>query len=98
MKKQSQQEQSKTLHSVAVSINPVQATSDVCSHAEDGQCITCSDQAVLVKVWRVNDEAGLALVVAGDETEEIDISLVDEVAPGDTLLAHGGVAIAHLDK
>jgi hydrogenase maturation factor len=29
-------------------------------------------------------------------TEEIDITLVDSVDPGDLLLVHGGVAIANL--
>jgi hydrogenase maturation factor len=46
----------------------------------------------------VNHEAGLALVAVGEETEEIDITLVDNVIPGNTLLAHGGVAIEHLDE
>jgi hydrogenase maturation factor len=30
------------------------------------------------------------------KTEEIDITLVESVAPGDLLLVHGGVAIANL--
>jgi hydrogenase maturation factor len=77
-----------------------QSTSDsienACTHYEDGHCLTCSDQAIPVKVLCVNHETGLAQVTIGEETEEIDITLVDNVAPGDTLLAHGGVAIERL--
>jgi hydrogenase maturation factor len=71
---------------------------NACTHYEDGHCLTCSDQAIPVKVLHVNHEAGLALVAVGEETEEIDITLVDNVIPGNTLLAHGGVAIEHLDE
>ncbi len=63
----------------------------------DFHCITCSDEAVRVVVISVDQEAALARVEAGGATEEIDISLVDAVAPGDTLLAHGGVALTNLN-
>ena len=46
-----------------------------------------------------DQERGLALVEIVAEkhtTEEIDITLVESVAPGDLLLVHGGVAIANL--
>ena len=62
----------------------------------DFHCITCSDEAVKVRVISVDQEAALAMVAAGGATEEVDISLVDAVSPGDTLLAHGGVALAHV--
>jgi hydrogenase expression/formation protein HypC len=67
-------------------------------HAE-GHCITCSDQALPASVLRVDCENGLALVtVEGSEmAEEIDITLVDDIAPGDVVLVHGGVAIAHIE-
>ncbi len=71
----------------------------------DGHCLTCSDEAVPVKVLSIDQEAGLALVAVGPRfivgyscTEEIDITLVDDVVPGDTLLTHGGVAIARLEE
>jgi hydrogenase maturation factor len=48
-------------------------------------------------VLRVDLESGLALVEVKDTTEEIDVTLVDEVAPGDVLLVHGGVAIGHVE-
>src|SRR5450759_1847256 len=67
-------------------------------------CATCSDEALPARVLRVDQESGLALVsVVGtrfiaspkETVEEIDITLVDEVAPGDLLRVHGGGAIAH---
>ena len=59
-------------------------------------CITCSDAALPARVLSVDAETGLALVAVAEATEEIDISLVEDVAPGDMLLVHGGVALAHL--
>ncbi len=69
-----------------------------CIPDAEGHCITCSDEAVSVKVLQVDQGAGVALVAVEDKTEEIDISLVEGVAPGDLLLAHGGVAIGHLEE
>ena len=69
-----------------------------CELDAEGHCITCSDEALPAKVLSVDAETGLALVMLKDETEEIDITLVEGVAPGDVLLVHGGVAIAHLDE
>lgn len=59
----------------------------------EGHCVTCSDEALPAKVLRVDQETGLALVTVQDATEEIDITLVEGVVPGDVLLVHGGVAI-----
>lgn len=69
-----------------------------CELDAEGHCITCSDEALPATVLRVDQEAGLALVTVNDATEEIDITLVESVAPGDVLLVHGGVAIAHADE
>ena len=63
---------------------------------DDFHCITCSDEAVTVRVLSVDQGSALARVAVGGATEEVDISLVEAVAPGDILLAHGGVALAHL--
>jgi hydrogenase maturation factor len=68
------------------------------SYCENGHCLTCSDEAKPVKVLHVNQGTGLALVAVDEKTEEIDISLVEDVAAGDMLLAHGGVAIARLES
>ena len=65
-----------------------------CEIGIDHSCLTCSDEALPMKVLQVNQEAGLALVAVYDQVEEIDVTLVEDVVPGDTLLVHGGVAIA----
>jgi hydrogenase assembly chaperone HypC/HupF len=70
----------------------------LCELDAEGHCITCSDEALPATVLHVDEESGSALVEINEETEEVDITLVDEVAPGDLLLVHGGVAIAHLDR
>jgi hydrogenase maturation factor len=48
-------------------------------------------------VVSIDAATGLALVALAGATEEIDISLVEDVAPGDVLLVHGGVALSRLD-
>jgi hydrogenase expression/formation protein HypC len=55
-------------------------------------CITCSDEAVQVRVVRLLD-AGLAVVDTGQSTEEVSVALVD-AAVGDTILVHAKEAIA----
>jgi hydrogenase maturation factor len=75
--------------------------SDTVSQCEldvSGHCITCSDEALPARVLQVNQEVGLALVALEDRTEEVDITLVEQVAPGNVLLVHGGAAIALLDE
>lgn len=71
--------------------------------AEAGHCITCSDEARPVLVVSLDPVTGTALVKppatesgedAGGESE-IDVSLLEEVAPGDILLVHGGVALTN---
>ncbi|GAC1644640.1 MAG: hypothetical protein NVS4B12_09930 [Ktedonobacteraceae bacterium] len=64
----------------------------------DGHCITCSDEAVAVEVISIDDTTGLALVTVEDVIEEVDITLLETVTAGDSVLVHGGVAIAHLGK
>jgi hydrogenase maturation factor len=54
-------------------------------------CITCSDEAVQVRVVELlGDE--LALVDTGSSTEEVSIALVD-AAVGDLVLVHAKEAI-----
>jgi len=69
-----------------------------CDLTVEGHCITCSDEAISARVLSIDAGTGLALVAIEDTTEEIDISLVDEVSPGDTVLVHGGIAIANLEE
>ena len=70
----------------------------LCELDAEGHCITCSDEALPATVLHVDEGCSSALVEINEETEEIDITLVEDVAPGDQLLVHGGVAIARLDR
>jgi hydrogenase maturation factor len=59
-------------------------------------CITCSDEGVPMRVERVDDARELALCTAGDGSKStVEIALVD-VAPGDRVLVHAGVALVEL--
>jgi hypothetical protein len=73
-------------------------SSMMCELDVEGHCITCSDEATTVRVLQVKQESGMALVEVENQTEEVDITLVGDVIPGDTLLVHGGVAIALLEE
>ena len=64
-----------------------------CELDAEGHCITCSDEATAATVQRVDQEAGVAFVTIDGTTEEIDITLIDDVTEGDVILVHGGVAI-----
>jgi hydrogenase maturation factor len=75
---------------------PMQGAS--CELDAEGHCITCSDEALPAKILRIDEATGLALVEVEDTTEEIDITLVDDLAPGDMVLVHGGVAIGHVES
>jgi hydrogenase maturation factor len=64
-------------------------------------CITCSDEALPAVVLGVDHEAATASVRLGSAASgatEVDISLVDAVAPGDVLLCHGGVALSRIEE
>jgi hydrogenase maturation factor len=64
-----------------------------CSH--DSHCITCSDEAVKLRVVRIDEERELALCEneAGERTT-VEIALVAPVAVDAVLLVHAGTAIA----
>ena len=64
-----------------------------CELDAEGHCITCSDEAIAATVQRVDQESGVAFVTIDDTTEEVDISLIDDVDEGDVIFVHGGVAI-----
>ena len=69
-----------------------------CVLEDEGHCITCSDESTPARVVQIDLEQSTALVEMMNQTTEIDITLVDEVAPGGWLLVHGGVAIATLEE
>ncbi len=59
----------------------------------DDVCVTCSDEAVAVRVVRLLDnELALVETTAGTE-EEVSVALV-EASIGDTVLVHAKEAIA----
>jgi hydrogenase maturation factor len=59
-------------------------------------CITCSDEGIPMHVERIDEMRGLALCAAEDGSKStVEIALVD-VAPGDRVLVHAGVALAEL--
>lgn len=64
------------------------ATRGLCNH---DVCITCSDQAVAVRVSELLPDSR-ARVEAGDAIEEVSVDLIDAVV-GDIVLVHAGVAI-----
>jgi hydrogenase assembly chaperone HypC/HupF len=70
----------------------------LCQIDSDHHCLTCSDEAIAVRVVQIEPGSGTALVEVGGQTEEIDVMLIEDVVPGDLLLAHGGVAIARLEN
>jgi hydrogenase maturation factor len=64
-----------------------------CSH--DSHCITCSDEAVELRVVKIDEERELALCEneAGERTT-VEIALVAPVAVNAAVLVHAGTAIA----
>jgi hydrogenase maturation factor len=64
------------------------------SCSPDSHCITCSDEAVPLRVVRIDEQRGLALCEAeGGERTSVEIALVSPVAEDDVLLVHAGTAI-----
>jgi hydrogenase maturation factor len=59
----------------------------------DDHCVTCSDEALPMRVSAVRDDA-LALC----DDVEVMTELVGAVEPGDVLLVHAGVAIARVES
>ena len=63
-----------------------------CDH-EHG-CITCGDEAVAMRVVRVDAARALALCeTEAGERSSVEIGLVDPVAADDRLLVHAGTAL-----
>jgi hypothetical protein len=64
----------------------------------DDVCITCSDEGRLGEVVRPPaGDFGPATVRTASGLEEVDVSLIAPVAPGDLLLVHAGAALTRLD-
>ena len=71
-----------------------QSDKTICARDESNHCLTCSDAVETVRVIRLDETTGLALVEWQQDIFEIDVSLLETVAPGDLLLVHGGVALS----
>jgi hydrogenase maturation factor len=68
-----------------------------CDHTRD--CITCGDEAVPLKVVRIDFDRELALCESeGGELTTVEIALVQPVAEDDILLVHAGTAIARAES
>jgi hypothetical protein len=65
-----------------------------CAFDHDG-CVVCSDAGILVRVIALDGDDALCEDAAGNRAQ-IAVELVAPVRVGDTLLAHGGVAISHV--
>jgi hypothetical protein len=68
-----------------------------CADGDDEVCITCSDEGRLAEVVMPLDH-DRALVLAGGQSETIDVSLVGEVGLGDLVVVHAGTAITMLEE
>jgi hydrogenase maturation factor len=65
------------------------------AQCHDSHCITCGDEAVALRVVRIDEQRELALCENDDgERTTVEIALVAPVAPDDVLLVHAGTAIA----
>ena len=61
-------------------------------------CVTCGDDGVPMRVERVDVARGLALCSEHDGSKRtVEVDLVGDVAPGDSLLVHAGVALTRLE-
>jgi hydrogenase maturation factor len=64
-----------------------------CGH--DSHCITCSDEAVPLRVVKIDDERELALCESeSGERTTVEIALVQPVSLNDVVLVHAGTALA----
>ncbi len=67
------------------------------SCAPEEHCITCGDVGIPMRIVSVDEAQGLARCAdAEGATELIDPELVGDVAVGDAVLVHAGVALARL--
>ncbi|MCW2902405.1 MAG: hydrogenase assembly protein HupF [Streptosporangiaceae bacterium] len=62
------------------------------NHCEGDHCVTCSDEAVRVRVVRLLGDDLAEADVGGGRTEEVSVALVD-VTVGDVILVHAKEAI-----
>ena len=61
-------------------------------------CVTCSDEGLPMRVVEVRGEALARCVDESGESEDVMTDLVGEVATGERLLVHAGVALTRLGR
>lgn len=69
-----------------------------CARDEANHCLTCSDAVETVRVIKLDESTGLALIEWQQNILEIDVSLLEAVILGDLLLVHGGVALGRAEE
>jgi hypothetical protein len=67
-----------------------------CRGDDTGHCPTCADEVLTATVLYIASP-GLAMARINDTSVGVDISLVENIKPGDRLLVHAGVAISHAE-
>lgn len=73
-------------------------TGDLGPACREDHCITCGDEAVAMRVVKLDPARGLALCENDDrERTTVETALVDTVDVGDVLLVHAAVAIQRLE-
>jgi hydrogenase expression/formation protein HypC len=64
------------------------------SFCDADHCVTCADEAIPMRIQRIDLERGLALCADADGTcRTVEIALVAPVGIGDRVLVHAGVAL-----
>src|SRR5262249_13670443 len=64
---------------------------------DDAVCITCSDDGEVGELGSARPD-GRAQVAVRGHVDEVDVTLVEPVHPGDLVLVHAGVAITALGE
>ena len=69
-----------------------------CDHSRG--CITCGDEAIRMRVLRIDEQRELALCAAEETGKHstVEVALVQPVAEDDVLLVHAGTAIARAES
>lgn len=73
-------------------------TGNYCEPDAHGLCATCSDEALPARVLGIDETGVTAVVEMNGKPVEVDVSLLDEIHPGQVLLVHGGVAVGSLEE
>lgn len=61
-------------------------------------CATCSDQSVILRIVRVAPDGSAVAEAADGRREEIQVGLIDAVAPGDVVLVRAGIALVRIRR